>query len=263
MIVPEYSLEGKVVLLTGAGRGIGAGIAEVFAGSGATVVVNALTDKYAAPLAARLQKQTGRRAVAVPGDATTMEGAARLVAQATDQAGPIDVLVNALGDAISGKLVPLPTDKQTSPLSDADIRKVLDINLTSAIYCAQAVAGGMIARKRGRIINISSTAAFQGTAGHTIYATAKAGLTGLTKSLALDWAAHGITVNAIAPGVFPDRANWPAETIQQLEKSFMPRVPLGRFGLVREVGLLALYLASDASNYMTGQTLALDGGLSV
>ncbi|HLH77358.1 MAG TPA: SDR family oxidoreductase [Candidatus Binataceae bacterium] len=263
-MVAEYSLAGKIALITGAGRGIGTGIAEVFAEAQATVIVNALTDRYLGPFAARLRERfAGTRIIALTGDATTSTGASRLIAQALEAAGgPLDILVNNLGDAIRGDLVPLPGATQQAELSDSDIERNLGLNLMSAVYCTRAAAGAMVARRRGKVINISSFGGLKGTPHLSMYSVGKFGLAGLTRSLALEWAPFGVTVNTIAPGHFPDPITTGEAAYRRMVEQRSAEIPLKRVGQLREVGLLALYLASAASDYMTGQVLALDGGLS-
>jgi NAD(P)-dependent dehydrogenase (short-subunit alcohol dehydrogenase family) len=263
-MLSEYSLDGKVAFITGAGRGIGTGIAEVFAEAGATVVVNALTDKYLNNFISGLRQRSGARVIGLAGDATTSEGATRLVQQAAAAAGgTIDILVNNLGDAIRGDLVALPAANAMRVMTDEDIRKILDLNLMSAIYCTRAAGAAMIERRRGKVLNISSFGGIKGTPHLSMYAAGKAALSGLTKSIALEWAPYGITVNAIAPGIFPDPVTAGEENYRRTAEQRAREIPLGRVGQLREVGLLALYLASDASNYMTGQIIALDGGMTV
>ena len=263
-MIAEYSLAGKVALVTGAGRGIGTGIAEVFAEAEASVVINALTDRYLGPFAAQLQQRfPARRIIALSGDVTTSAGAARLVAQAVEAAGgPLDILVNNLGDAIRGDLVPLPGGSQLAAISDQDVERNLGLNLMSAIYCTRAAAGAMVARRRGKVINISSFGGIKGAPHLSMYSVGKFGLAGLTRSLALEWASFGVTVNAIAPGHFPDPVTAGEAGYRRMVEQRGPEIPLKRVGKLREVGLLALYLASEASDYMTGQVLALDGGIS-
>jgi NAD(P)-dependent dehydrogenase (short-subunit alcohol dehydrogenase family) len=262
-MIPEYSLKGKVALITGAGRGIGTGIAEVLAEAGATVVVNALTDKFLSKFTKELQQRSGSRIVGLTGDVTTPAGASRLVEEAVRNAGDIDILVNNLGDAIRRDLVPPPSETNQEPISDDEIAKVMGLNLMSAIYCTRAVGSSMIKRKGGKVINISSFAGIKGSPHLTIYSIGKTGLSGFTRSLALEWAPYGINVNTIAPGIFPDVLTQGPEGVRRLVQERTPQIPLGRVGNLREAGLLALYLPSDASNYMTGQILPLDGGMTV
>jgi NAD(P)-dependent dehydrogenase (short-subunit alcohol dehydrogenase family) len=258
-----FSLQGKVALVTGAGRGIGAGIAEVFAEAGATVVINALTGTYLARLVENLKSTHGGRIIGVVGDAATPDGARQVVNESVDSAGDIDILVNSVGDAISKGLVDESSGGTSPTAADRDIQKILDLNLHSAIHCTRAVGMTMIRRRRGRVINIAGVlGALKGHARLSVYAAGKAGLSGFTKSLAHEWAPYGITVNAIAPGVFPDKEHLSPEHYVAIENAYLKQIPLGRFGRFREVGQLALYIASDASNYLTGQVIALDGGLT-
>lgn len=256
----EFSLSGKTALITGAGRGIGTGIAEVFAEAGATVIVNALTDRYLAPFADGLRKRTGQKVVAIVGDAASPAGVAALVEQSLAVTGCIDILVNNLGDSIQKPLVPL-SEGQVE-VSDREIETILSLNLLSAIYCCRAVGRHMVERRSGKVVNISSFGALRGIAGNSLYAAAKSALTGLTRSLALEWAPFGIGVNAVAPGIVPDLITAGPKGYEDAVAAARAKVPLGRVGHLREIGLAALYLASSASDYMIGQTLSVDGGMT-
>ena len=260
MLPKEFDVSGKSVIVTGAARGIGKGIARVFAESGAKVMVTALTNRYLNPLAEEMEA-AGHPIIPVTADATDSDDWQRTVDTALEAWGQIDVLVNNLGDAIRRPLVPAPGSDGT-PISDEEWRFVLDINLTEAFKGCRAVGPHMIERGRGRVINISGFAARKGSPDMLVYSTAKAGLARMTQTLALEWAPYGITVNCIAPGIFPDPETGDPRQIATSRENAGANVPLGRVGELREVGLLALYLASDASAYMTGETLYLDGGLS-
>ncbi len=264
MLPAEYDITGKVAFITGAGRGIGKGIAQVLAEAGADIALNALTPKYVESTAAEIAKATGRRVVPVPADVTKADGVQGAIDAVMNAFGRIDVLVNNLGDAIRKPLVALPgrPDAATA-LSDDELKSVMDINLTEAILCTRAVGPQMLERRSGKVINISSWTARQGGGEMVVYTIAKTALVGFTRAQALEWAPYGVQVNAIAPGIFPDPVTSGEERARQTAARAEQTVPLRRPGRLREVGLLALYLASGASDYMTGQTIFLDGGMSL
>ena len=262
MMPAEYDVTGKVVFITGAGRGIGKGIAQVLAEAGADVALNALTPKYVEGTAAQIAAASGRRVVPVIADVTKSDEVRRAVDSILATFGRIDVLVNALGDSIRKPLAALPgTDG--AGVSDDELRFIMDINLTEALLCTRAVGPHMLARRSGKVINIASWTAHQGGRDVVLYTTAKTALAGFTRAQALEWAPYNVHVNAIAPGLFPDVVSSGEERVRQLTQRAQQTVPLGRPGRLREVGLLALYLAADASAYMTGQTILLDGGLGL
>jgi NAD(P)-dependent dehydrogenase (short-subunit alcohol dehydrogenase family) len=264
MLPAEYDITGKVVFITGAGRGIGKGIAQVLAEAGADIALNALTPRYVESTAAEIANMTGRRIVPVIADVTKVDGVQFAVDKVMNAFGRIDVLVNNLGDAIRKPLVALPGRTDVAEvLSDEELKFVMDINLTEAILCTRAVGPHMLERRSGKIINISSWTAGQGGGEMVVYTIAKTALVGFTRAQALEWAPYGVQVNAIAPGIFPDPVTSGADRAQQTAERAARMVPLGRAGQLREVGLLALYLSSAASDYMTGQTIFLDGGMSL
>jgi NAD(P)-dependent dehydrogenase (short-subunit alcohol dehydrogenase family) len=264
MLPVEFDVTGKVVFITGAGRGIGKGIAQVLAEAGADVAINALTPTYVTTTAAEIAAASGRRVIPIIADVTQPDEVSRAVDSVLATFGRIDVLVNALGDSIRKPLVTLP-DKPDSAagVSDEELRFIMDINLTEALLCTRAVGPNMLARGSGKVINIASWTAHQGGRDMVIYTTAKTALAGFTRAQALEWAPYGVHVNAIAPGLFPDVVTAGDERFHLLTKRAEQTVPLARAGRLREVGLLALYLASYASDYMTGQTILLDGGLGL
>jgi NAD(P)-dependent dehydrogenase (short-subunit alcohol dehydrogenase family) len=264
MMPPEFDVTGKVVLITGAGRGIGKGIAQVLAEAGADIALNALTPRYVEGTAAEIAAASGRRVVPVIADVTKADDVRRAVDRVLADFGRIDVLVNALGDSIRKPLVALPgkTDGGAA-LSDDELKFIMDVNLTEALLCTRAVGPHMLARRSGKIINIASWTAHQGGRDMVLYTAAKTGLAGFTRAQALEWAPYGVHVNAIAPGMFPDVVTSGEERFRLSTQRASETVPLGRPGRLREVGYLALYLASAASDYMTGQTILLDGGLSL
>src|SRR5580658_1670505 len=248
MMPVEFDVTGKVVFITGAGRGIGKGIAQVLAEAGADIALNALTPTYVNASAADIAAASGRRVVPIVADVTKPDAVRRAVEEVLATFGRIDVLVNALGDSIRKPLVTLPGKADSGEgVSDDELRFIMDVNLTEALLCTRAVGAHMLVRRSGKVINT----------------TAKTALAGFTRAQALEWAPYGVHVNAIAPGLFPDVVTAGAARFQQLTQRAEQTVPLGRAGKLREVGLLALYLASDASDYMTGQTILLDGGLGL
>lgn len=279
MAIPEYDLTGKVAFVTGAGRGIGKGIAQALAEAGADVIINSLTDKHVTGLAAEIAKATGRRVVPLVADVTKSDEVERAMTRILKEFGALDVLVNNLGDSIRKPLVPLPgplSDQAAKapgpltpgpltpgPLTDDEYRLILDLNLTEAVLCSRAAGPHMLARRSGKIINIGSFASARGGVNLTIYAAAKTALVGFTRALALEWAPYGVQVNSIAPGFFPDAVTAGEAGYAEAVRRAQQTVPLQREGRLREVGLLAVYLASAAADYMTGQTLYLDGGLTL
>ncbi len=259
----EYDVTGKKVLITGAGRGIGKGIAWVLADAGAELAINARTTQYVDPLVAEI-KASGGKALSVIADATDARDAERMMRETIQRLGHIDVLVNNVGDAVIKPLVARPGKPSSEAITDEEIRYQIDINLMHAVQCSRAVGTHFMERRAGKVINISSVWASKAprfTAA--VNASAKAGLNMFTQALALEWAPFHITVNCIAPGLFPDVVTVGKDGMQEFVDRAEREVPLRRHGELREVGLLALYLVSDASRYMTGQTLHLDGGQSL
>jgi NAD(P)-dependent dehydrogenase (short-subunit alcohol dehydrogenase family) len=263
MLPAEYDVTGKVVFITGAGRGIGKGIAQVLANAGADIALNALTPKFVEPLAAEIAKASGRRVEPIVADVTKPASVRAAVDSVLAKFGRIDVLVNALGDSIRKPLVALPDKSESQAASDDEVKFVMDINLTEAILCTRAVGAHMLGRRSGKVISIASWTASKGGGELVLYTAAKTALVGFTRAQALEWAPYGVHVNAIAPGIFPDPVTSGEQRAQESAERAKRTVPLQRHGQLREVGLLALYLASGASDYMTGQTLVLDGGLSL
>jgi NAD(P)-dependent dehydrogenase (short-subunit alcohol dehydrogenase family) len=257
-VMDLFRLDGKRALITGGSRGLGRAVAQAFAEAGADLVLVGRTpDSLAA--AARELAALGRRIDVVVADLHAAEAAETMCASVLEQFGPVDVLVNNVG----GRREDIPTEAMTL---DA-WRGFLDLNLTSGVVCTQQLGAAMLARGWGRVINIASIAgplvAMRGIEGRH-YETAKAALVGFTRSVAADWAKRGVTVNAIAPGGFLTEANrrWFRER-PSFQTDFEANIPMGRLGEPEEIGPLALYLASDASRYMTGAVLVLDGGYTL
>lgn len=245
-----WDLTGKVALVTGASRGIGRAVALALAEAGSDVgCVGRNTSDLAATAAA--VEGGGRRAVAVSADVTNADQVERMVGRVVEALGRVDILVNNAG-AVLGKAA--------EKVNAVEWRALLEVDLTGAFLCAQAAGRQMIAQRSGRIINIGSIFGELGTQGFAAYAAAKAGLHSLTRSLAYEWARYGITVNCIAPGYVGTDFNRAALANPETRDRILSRIPLGRVAEPEEVGPLAVYLASDASAFMTGQVIFLDGG---
>ena len=262
MLPKEYDVSEKTVLITGGARGIGRGIVQVLAESGAEVLVTALTNRYLGPFIDEMGA-AGHHVYGITHDATKASEMERVVDRAMELWGRLDVFINAVGDSVTKDLVALPGSEGQLPVSDAEWRYLMDINLNSAFLGCRAVGPYMLEQRKGKVINISSVAGTRPQASRVGYSAAKAGLENLTRALAIEWSPYGVTVNTISPGFFPDPILASANDLERTTEMTRRRVPLGRPGLPKEVGLLALYLVSDASNYMTGTTISLDGGLSL
>ncbi|MBI2172148.1 MAG: SDR family oxidoreductase [Chloroflexi bacterium] len=261
MNIPEYDITGRKVLLVGAARGIGKGIALVLAEAGAEVAIASLNLKSASAAASEVLA-LGGKAAAYGADATKAGDMERLAKEVADSFGPLDALVNCVGDAIGKPVVRRPGQTEEG-MTEEEWRFILDVNLTQAFTGCRAFGPHFLSRRRGSVINVSGIAAFRAGAARSAYAAAKAGVVQFTEAMALEWAPYHVRVNSIAPGSFPDPAQMSAEEFRQRDAQAVSRAPLGRVGRLREVGLLALYLASDASAYVTGQTWCIDGGASV
>lgn len=258
-MLADFDLTGKRAVVTGAGRGIGKGIALALAEAGADVGVTALGAANADRVASEI-KALGRRGYGWAADGTRAEPMQALARRALDDLGGLDILVNCIGDSIRGAVAPGTDQAQTQKvMTEQDWHFVVDVNLTQAFIGCHVFGPHFLKQGTGCVINVSSFAAMRPAPLMSAYAAAKAGLSRFTESLALEWAPH-IRVNAIAPGTFPDPDQHTAEDWQRRQESGAPGVPLGRFGQLREVGLLAIYLSSPAAAYVTGQTIAIDGG---
>jgi len=252
MSLPDFSLEGKVAVITGARRGIGKTIALTFAEAGADVAVcDIVIDDGQLESVADDIRKLGRRSVAVQADVSKKTDVDNFINRVEDELGPVDILVNNAGLACGPVLI-----EQT----EEQYQEVMDINLKGSYLCAQAAGRRMIERKSGNIINIASGAGIRGFASRNAYNISKAGLIMLTKVLARDLAKHGIRVNALAPTNLKTdftRRLWENPQALAAEEA---RIPLGRLGELSDMSGPALFLASDASGYITGHTLVLDGG---
>lgn len=261
----KFSIEGKVFVVVGGGRGIGRGIVEVLAEAGCRGAVVAATPTYVLPFAERVSKETGNEVMGFAVDGKKTAELDKVAAAVLKKFGKIDVWVNAVGDSIEEPLVPLPrpdgTMQPKAPISDETFRHILDLNFTTIHAGCRAVGPHFIERRQGRVINVGSCLARRGGKYQTTYVAAKCGIEGFTHALALEWAPFGITVNCVAPGSFPDFDTLTPDVIEDRHAQAKKNVPLGRVGQLREVGYLVQYLASDAASYVTGQVIGIDGGI--
>ena len=257
-MLADFDLTGRKALVTGAGRGIGKGIALALAEAGADVGVTAMTETNAQRVAAEI-KALGRAGYGWAADGTRVEPMQAVAQKVLSEMGGLDILVNCIGDAIRGS-VSEGTNPDQHVLSEADWHTVVDLNLTQAFVGCHVFGPHFLQARSGSVINVSSFAATRPSAFMTAYAAGKAGLTLFTQSLALEWAPFGVRVNAIAPGSFPDREQMAPEVFQRRQEQDAQTIPLKRFGDTREVGLLAVYLSSNAASYVTGQSIGIDGG---
>jgi NAD(P)-dependent dehydrogenase (short-subunit alcohol dehydrogenase family) len=251
MSVDVFRLEGRTALITGGSKGLGRAIADALAGAGAAVCLVSRHQEQAQAAASEISSATGRRAIALAADVSDSEQVNRMAERAIAELGHIDILVNNAGTNIRNAVV---------DYTDEDWHKVLETNLSSAFYCCRAVGPHLIERGWGRVLNLASIMALTSLPGRCAYTASKAGLIGLTKTLSLEWAPHGVTVNAICPGPFATEMNIPLLENPEVQQQFTSRIPLGRWGNVEEVGAAALYLCSEPAAFVTGTTLYIDGG---
>ena len=246
----SFSLEGRVALVTGATSGLGGAMAEALAAAGADVVCHGLVEAPEETMAA--VRALGRRAAAVVGDLSLPATALRLVGEAEAALGPVDVLVNN-----AGTIRRAPAAEH----SDEDWDLVLAVDLSSPFRLSREVGKRLIARgARGKIVNVASLLSFQGGILVPSYAAAKGGLAQLTKALANEWAPKGINVNAIAPGYMRTDNTAALRADANRSRQILERIPAGRWGEPEDLAGAVVFLASPASDYVTGHVLAVDGG---
>jgi NAD(P)-dependent dehydrogenase (short-subunit alcohol dehydrogenase family) len=244
-----FDLTGRCALVTGAGRGIGRATAVGLAQAGADLAVAARSGSELESLAREIEPM-GRQALVCVADITRRRQVERMVEDALQRFGRIDILVNNVGISI-----PQPAEDVTEEAWDT----LVDTNLKGTFFVSQAVGRTMIARRRGVIINVVSELAFVALPGYACYSATKAGIVALTRSLALEWAKHGIRVNAVAPAAIETAANDVLGTEEARQQS-LARLPVGRCGSADDLVGAMIYLASDASSYVLGTTLMVDGG---
>lgn len=245
-----FDLSGKIALVTGGSRGIGRAAALLLARQGARVILTYAKDEAAARQTAEAIEAAGGAAEAERLDVGSFEQAERAVAAAAKRAGKLDILVANAGIAIDGLLL---------RLREQDLDSILSVNVKGALACAQGAIKPMVRARSGRIIFVSSVVGQMGNAGQVAYAVSKAGLIGATKSLAREYASRGITVNALAPGYVETDMTATLEPTQR--EAMLAAVPLGRTASAEEIAASVLFLASNEAAYITGQVLAVNGGM--
>jgi 3-oxoacyl-[acyl-carrier protein] reductase len=242
-------LQGKVALITGGAQGIGKVTALLLAEQGADIAVSDI-NREGAEEAAREIERLGRRGLALEGDVSDPADAERMVDTTVEQLGGIDILVNNAGITRDGLLL---------RMAEEDWDAVLNVNLKGTFNCSKAAIKHMIKRKSGRIVNIASVVGEMGNAGQANYAASKAGIIGLTKSIAREYAQRGINVNAIAPGYI--QTPMTDGLSEKVKEELKAQIPMARLGTPLDVGNAIYFLVSNASSYITGQVLNVNGGL--
>ena len=243
----SQDLSGKIALVTGASRGIGAAIADTLAQAGATVVGTATSDSGAAAIGERLAQWNGQGKAL---NAAEADGIENLIADIEKEFGKLDILVNNAG---------ITRDNLLMRMKEEEWDEIMQVNLKSVFRASKAVLRGMMKQRSGRIINITSVVGAMGNAGQANYAAAKAGLMGFAKSMAREVGSRGITVNCIAPGCID--TDMTRALPEEVRKTFEAQTALGRFGDAQDIADAVLFLASDQAKYITGQTLHVNGGM--
>ena len=250
MEAPNFSLAGQVALVTGASRGIGHDLVLALAGAGARVAAAARHLEDVAALVAEAEA-AGGRAMAVELDVTSQSSIDAAVDRVTTEAGRIDILVNNAG---------LGFNHDAVEVTESDWDEMMDVNLKGLFFVTQAVGRGMLERRYGRVVSLSSQASLVGIPRHAVYSASKGAVNMLTRVLALEWSPYGVTVNAVAPTFI--RTPGTAERLDDpaFAADVLARIPVGRFGTTTDVAAAVLYLASPAAGLVTGTVLTVDGG---
>ena len=250
-IMERFRLDGRTAFITGGSKGLGEAMARGLAEAGADVVVTSRHLDECEAAAKRIREAAGGEALPLQGDVTIPEQVEANVAAALDRFGKIDILINNAGANVRVGTLDLPLE---------DWRRIIDINLTGPFLVGQAILPAMVERGYGRVINLSSILGVVGLAQRSPYTASKGGLLNMTRAWALEFAPNGVTVNALCPGPFDTPMNRPLTQNKEAYEAFLARIPMGRWGNLEEVASTAVFLASDASSYITGAAIMLDGG---
>ncbi len=249
-----FDLSGKVAVITGGSKGIGKDIAGMLAEHGADIVLIARSEQELEQAAEEIRATSGRKVLPISSDLTDVSSIPHVVDRIVEEFGQINILVNNAG-------VNIP--KPALEVTEQDWDTVMDLNLKSVFFLSQAVGRHMIERRSGKIINMSSQMAFVGYYKRSAYSSSKGGVTQLTKALAIEWSSYQVNVNAVAPTFIETPMTRPMLEDEQFKKDVLSRIPLGRLAKTKDLFGAVLYLASGASDMVTGQTLVVDGGWTV
>lgn len=245
-------LNGKVAVITGAGRGIGKAIALQFAEYGAKVVINYRSSLAQVEELITTITNAGGEAIAIQADISKEEEAKKLMQEAVVAFGRLDILINNAG---------ITKDNLLVKMSEAEFDSVIDINLKGTFFCMKHASAIMLKQRAGKMINISSVVGIKGNIGQVNYAASKAGIIGMTKTAARELASRGITVNAVAPGFI--ESDMTEQLSEKIKEATLANIPLKRYGNPVEVAKTVGFLASDAAAYITGQVICVDGGMAI
>ena len=269
-LLDDLRLDGRTAIVTGAGRGIGRTIALALAEAGADVVVAARTVSEIESTAEQV-RALGRRSMPVPADVSNPDDVDALVDRTLEEFGKVDIMVNNAGLFKELAVVPFPDvtlqppevmRESSSRMTDEEMRSVIDTNMGGVFYGCRAVAPHMLQKGYGKIINVSSCNASRAYRLEAVYDSSKAAVNMLTRTMALEWAPYNVCVNALAPGEYNTAMSANAWSDPERREVYLQGIPLRREGDMRNLGVLAVYLASPASDYMTGQIVYIDGGVT-